>query len=112
PGATELRAHCKHSGGRLRYRCSMNTPNRGAPLTGALLAFLAAFPVLAAAEDAETARLIQELGIHESAVAARNLPGWKVPRKVVVMGADAARIAFLQPAAPGVTLVAAPERAD
>ena len=90
----------------------MNTQNRGAPLTGALLAFLAAFPALAAAEDAETARLIQELGIRESAVAARDLPGWKVPRKVVVMGADAARIAFLQPAAPGVTLVAAPERAD
>ena len=38
----------------------MNTRNRGAPLAGALLAFLAAIPALAAAEDAETARLIQE----------------------------------------------------
>ena len=90
----------------------MNTRNRGAVLIGALLALLAAIPALAAAEDAETARLIQELGIHESAAAVRDLPGWKVPRKVVVMGADAARIAFLQPAAPGVTLVAAPELAD
>jgi len=90
----------------------MNTRNRGAPLAGALLAFLAAIPALAAAEDAETARLIEGLGIHESAVAVRERPGWAAPRKVVVMGADAARIAFLQPAAPGVTLVAAPERAD
>ena len=90
----------------------MNTRNRGASFTALLLSCLAAIPALAAAEDAETARLIQDLGIHESALAVREHPGWAVPRKVVVMGADAARIAFLQPAAPGVTLVAAPERAD
>ena len=74
----------------------MNTRIRGASLAAPLLAFLAAIPALAAAEDAETARLIQDLGIHESAVAVRERPGWAAPRKVVVMGADAARAGLVR----------------
>jgi phosphoglycerate dehydrogenase-like enzyme len=72
----------------------------------------AAYPAAAAEADAATARLIEELGLAESAVALRDRPGWRAPRKVVVMGADAARIAWLQPAAPGVELAAAPTRAE
>ena len=42
----------------------------------------------------------------------RDRPGWAPPKKVVLMGADAARVAWMQAAAPGVRIVAAPERAD
>jgi phosphoglycerate dehydrogenase-like enzyme len=90
----------------------MNIVQRGAALSAAILGFLAAFPALAAAPDAETARLISELGLRESATAMRDRPGWEKPRKVVLMGADAERVAWMQEAAPGVTLVAARERAD
>ena len=62
-------------------------------------------------EEDEVARLVQELGLRESGVALRDRPGWKPPRKVVVMGADAERIAWLQPAAPGLQLVAAADAA-
>ena len=62
---------------------------------------------MAAGEDADTARLIAELNLKESATPVSDRPGWQPPRKVVVIGADAARIAWLQSAAPGATLVAA-----
>jgi phosphoglycerate dehydrogenase-like enzyme len=90
----------------------MNIAARGAALIVPVLWFVALQPATAADEAAETAQLVRDLGLHESAVAMRDRPGWAPPRKVVVMGADAARIAWLQPAAPGVTLVAAPGRAD
>ncbi|MGH8249703.1 MAG: D-2-hydroxyacid dehydrogenase [Steroidobacteraceae bacterium] len=61
----------------------------------------------AADPAAETARLIAELGLKESATALSGRPGWQAPRKVVVMGADARRLAWMQAAAPGVKLVAA-----
>jgi phosphoglycerate dehydrogenase-like enzyme len=76
---------------------------------------LLVFPMLrATAEDAagETAQLIQELGLHESAVAMRDRPGWAPPKKVLLMGADAARVAWMQAAAPQVKLVAPTEKAD
>ena len=67
---------------------------------------------LSAADDADaTARLIAELGLQESKTALRDRPGWARPRKVVLMGADAARLAWMQEAAPGVTLVAPADRA-
>jgi phosphoglycerate dehydrogenase-like enzyme len=90
----------------------MSIVQRAAALSAAVLVFLAAIPALAAVPDTETARLIAELGLRESAVALRDRPGWAKPRKVVLMGADAGRVAWMQEAAPGVTLVAAPERAD
>jgi phosphoglycerate dehydrogenase-like enzyme len=67
--------------------------------------------VSAADQDAATARVVEELGLRESAVALRDRPGWSKPRKVVLMGADATRVAWMQEAAPGVTLVPAPDRA-
>src|SRR5678810_34848 len=90
----------------------MNIALRSAALAASTLWLIAAQPLAAAGEDAETASLIAELGLHESAVAVRDRPGWAPPKKVVLMGADAARVAWMQSAAPGVKLVAAPERAD
>jgi phosphoglycerate dehydrogenase-like enzyme len=75
-------------------------------------ATLGAATSLHAADDAEAvSRLIAELGLKESATALRERPGWAPPRKVVLMGADAARLAWMQEAAPGVTLVAPADRA-
>jgi len=90
----------------------MSIPTRAAALSAGFLCLLAAFSAISADEYAATARLVEELGLRESATALRDRPGWSPPRKVVLMGADAARVAWMQEAAPGVTLAAAPERAD
>ncbi len=79
-------------------------------LAASIVLFVAASSV-GAADDAATARLIADLGLQESAIALADRPGWRAPRKVVVIGADAERIAWMQPAAPGVTLVGAADRA-
>jgi phosphoglycerate dehydrogenase-like enzyme len=65
-----------------------------------------------AADDAATARLIADLGLQESATALADRPGWQAPRKVLVMDADAERLAWMQPVAPGVTLIGAADRAE
>jgi len=83
---------------------------RAAVLSAAML-WLAG-PALAADDQAETARLIDDLGLRESAVALRDRPEWQAPRRIVVIGADAARLAWLQPAAPGARLIAAKDRAE
>jgi phosphoglycerate dehydrogenase-like enzyme len=61
--------------------------------------------------DTDTTRLIADLGLKESAIALADRPGWRAPRKVVVIGADAGRQAWLQSAAPGLTVVVALDRA-
>ena len=65
-----------------------------------------------AADDADVGRLIAELNLQESGVALSDRPGWQTPKKIVVMGADADRIAWMQPAAPGVKLVGTADRAS
>jgi phosphoglycerate dehydrogenase-like enzyme len=81
------------------------------PICAAAAALLLAGPH-ANADDAEaTAKLVAELGLQESQTALRDRAGWAPPRKVVLMGADAARLAWMQEAAPGVTLVAPADRA-
>ena len=55
------------------------------------LAVLRTLGASAASDDAATARVIEELGLRESAVAQRDRPGWSKPQKVLLMGADAAR---------------------
>lgn len=87
----------------------MNGLSRAAALSAGLMCLLASLPARPA--DDESARLIEELGLKESAVAMRERAGWAPPRKVVLMGADAAQLAAMQAVAPGVTLVAAPDRA-
>src|SRR5262245_2128409 len=90
----------------------MNIASRRPALVAVIVCLLVAGPAWAGGEDAETASLIAELGLHESAVAMRDRRGWTPPKKVVLMGADAARVAWMQTAAPHVKLVAATERAD
>jgi phosphoglycerate dehydrogenase-like enzyme len=89
----------------------MDTRTRVAALSAGILWLLAAAPASAAGEDAEVSRLVAELGLRESAVALRDRPGWAPPRKVVLMGADAERVAWMREAAPGVEVVGAPDRA-
>ena len=85
---------------------------RPAMLPAAFLWLLAASPAVAVDDAVETARLIAELGLQESATAVSERPGWQAPRRVVVMGADAERLAWLQSAAPGVTLIGVTDRAE
>lgn len=49
--------------------------------------------------------LIERLELEESAVAARELPGWRPPDRIVVRVDTPERIGWLEPAAPGVELV-------
>ena len=76
-----------------------------------LLAF-GGVPAGAQLPEAETARLIAELDLKESTTALADRPGWQAPRKVVIMGADPERLAWMQTAAPGVQLVAAGDREE
>jgi len=82
------------------------------PLAAASLLIFNGSQAGAQETDAETTRLIAELGLKESPVALADRPGWQAPREVVVIGADAARLAWMQPAAPGVRLVGAGDRAE
>ncbi len=90
----------------------MNNPFQ--PLiVAAASAWLLAAPAAFADDDTEaTARLIAELGLQESATALADRPGWRAPQKIVVMDADAERLAWMQTASPGVTLVGAADRAE
>ena len=87
----------------------MNTLARAAALS-AWACLLAPVPA-SAAEAGDATSLIEELGLRESAVALRDRPGWAPPAKVVVMGADPARAAWMQEAAPGIAVVGAVDRA-
>jgi len=87
----------------------MNGYTRAAALSAGILCLLSPLPVRAA--DDASARLIEELGLKESATALRDRPGWAPPKKVVLMGADASQLAAMQAVAPGVTIVAPPDRA-
>jgi len=89
----------------------MNTSKRAAALSAGVLWLLATVVAHAGDGDAEVARLVAELGLRESAVALRDRPGWAPPKKVVLMGADAARAAWMQEAAPGAEIVGAADRA-
>ncbi len=76
-----------------------------------LLLWLPAGASSADGDDAGIARLVADLGLQESATAVSERPGWQAPRRIVVMGADAQRLAWLQAAAPGVVLIGAADRA-
>ncbi len=90
----------------------MKPRTRPATVFAAIIVALTAAPGAALAADTETTRLIAELGLQESATALADRAGWQKPRRVVVIGADAQRIAWMQPAAPGVKLVGAVGRAE
>ncbi len=88
----------------------MKTNLLAAALSAGCLWLLASPPAAAEGADAATARLVGELRLEESAVALRDRPGWRPPRKVLLMGADAAQAAAMREVAPGVEVVAAPDR--
>jgi phosphoglycerate dehydrogenase-like enzyme len=89
----------------------MKNLKRAAALSAGVLCLLASVAAPAGDGDAEVARLVAELGLRESAVALRARPGWAPPNKVVLMGADGARAAWMQEAAPGVEIVGVLDRA-
>jgi len=57
--------------------------------------------------DAETARVIAELGLKESARPVSELPGWHAPTRIIVRTDSAERLAWLRAATPGVELIEA-----
>lgn len=61
----------------------------------------------APAADPGAVALIRELGLTQSAVASRELPGWKSPKRVVVVTDKPGALQRLQAAAPGIEVVAA-----
>jgi len=75
------------------------------------LAMLLAWTSLASARgptpEPGVAELITELGIEASAVASRDLPGWRPPSRVVVSRATPELLQRLQRVAPGVEVLAA-----
>ena len=82
------------------------------PLIAASLLIFNGSQAGAGPADADTTRLIAELGLKESATALADRSGWKAPRKVVVIDADAGRQAWLQSAAPGLSIVVARDHAE
>lgn len=62
--------------------------------------------------DPRATALIGELGLKASPVASRDLPEWKVPKRVVVTRSDPALLKKLQAVAPGVEVLAAAEGAE
>lgn len=82
------------------------------PLMAASLLIFNGTQARAEPADADTTRLIAELGLKESATVLADRPGWKMPRKVVIIGGDAGRQAWLQSAVPGLIVVAARDRAE
>lgn len=57
--------------------------------------------------DPAAQALIAELGLNESSIASRDLPGWQVPKRVVVARASPQALERLRAVAPGVEVVAA-----
>jgi phosphoglycerate dehydrogenase-like enzyme len=66
----------------------------------------------AAGQPATVDALVQRLGLEEGTTPVRELPGWRKPRKVLVLNAQPARVAELQAAAPGVQLLLANDAAE
>jgi phosphoglycerate dehydrogenase-like enzyme len=73
-----------------------------------LLATTLALPANSAdwVTDAETAAIIQRLGLIESPAPVRERAGWRKPERILVVQYDPARIEWLQQAVPDVKLVA------
>jgi phosphoglycerate dehydrogenase-like enzyme len=63
----------------------------------------------ASAPDPRATAMIQELGLQQSAQAARELPGWRAPARIVVGSVDPERLKQLQAVVPEVELLAAAE---
>jgi phosphoglycerate dehydrogenase-like enzyme len=82
-------------------------PRRMLALAAATLLPCCAALADAPGPDPRASALIAELGIEASPIASRDLPGWRVPRRVVVSRATPELLQRLQAVAPGVELVPA-----
>jgi phosphoglycerate dehydrogenase-like enzyme len=78
------------------------------PAAALLLAATLASPANSAdwVTDAETAAIIERLGLIESPAPVRERAGWRKPERILVVQYDPARIEWLQQAVPDVKLVA------
>ena len=83
-----------------------------------LLVLLIAAPCLSAGADTPpapasgTEALIRQLGLQESARAARESEGWQPPRRILVREADPALLDSLRKVAPGVEFITAASNAE
>src|SRR5688500_8039241 len=84
-------------------------PLRRAVSLAVLACLVSSVGVAAREAPAEAEKMIAALGLKESATAARDLPGWRVPKRIVVAGIPAGELAPFQAVAPGVELVVAAE---
>jgi len=107
--------------GRLSGKCRfMGAVERRALATGRCVAtifclcavLLVSLSVARSFAEENPAGVIAALGLRESDVAARDMKQWEKPRKIVVMTDSTARVAWLQEAAKGVTVVGAPTRRE
>jgi phosphoglycerate dehydrogenase-like enzyme len=85
---------------RVGLRCQICALIAGSLLTANVWA-------LSGGPDPRATALIQELGLKQSEVAARDQPGWRVPKRIVVGYGDPDLIAQLQAVAPEVEVQAA-----
>jgi phosphoglycerate dehydrogenase-like enzyme len=88
---------------------------RSGHVLGALLSLLLVATASADApssREGEVAGLVQRLGLEESPVPVRELPGWRKPGKVLVWNLEPALVPRLQAAAPGVELLLAKDMAE
>jgi len=90
------------------------------PLQWRLLALLVAVAAICqpagadqpGAVDPGIDRLVQQLGLQESATPVRELAGWQRPQKVLFLNLNPALVPSLQAVAPGVELVPAKDAAE
>jgi phosphoglycerate dehydrogenase-like enzyme len=69
------------------------------------LALLLLLTAATAHAEEDTARVVEILGLRESAAPVRDFKGWEKPKKVVVLADTPKRVAWFQEAVKGVTIV-------
>ncbi len=100
---------------RSTYRAKLLAAPRALATAWAFALLAVAGSALARGPDPRATALIEELGLQAGTVATRDLPGWKVPTRIVVAPQAAQWLPRLQAAVPGVELVLAadgPARAE
>jgi hypothetical protein len=81
-------------------------------LTAALSCGIATADQPPVAAEAGVSRLIEQLGLQESATPVRDRAGWQRPKKILFSNADPSLLPALQSVAPGVELVPAKDAAE
>ena len=76
-----------------------------------MLLVVSQFTIVACGPVDEATQTVESLGLKESAVAARMMPGWSKPDRIVIRG-DEERVAWLAEVVEGVELVPAADHAD